>query len=65
MDHSQWVKDGCRVCGGRLGRYKVSYDCHTAPNQAKLQIIGVSVKQDLEKIHPQNFAMGATTSAHA
>lgn len=58
MDHSCWVQENCRVCGGRLGRYKVSYDCHTPSNQGKLQAIGVSVKGDREGIHPQRMCQG-------
>lgn len=58
MDHSCWVQDACRVCGGRLGRYKVSYDCHTEPHKAKLQAIGVSVEEDSKNIHPKRFCHG-------
>lgn len=58
MDHSCWLQNSCRVCGGKLGRYKVSYDCHTDTNQAKLQAIGVSVKTDRKKTHPLKFCHG-------
>ena len=58
MDHSQCVQSGCRVCGGRLKRYKVSYDCHTAANRVKLQSIGVSIDHDAQTVHPQRFCHG-------
>ena len=53
MEHSDWLQGNCRVCGGRVGRFKVSY--HTAQHQEKLQAIGVSVKNDKKNIHPQTF----------
>lgn len=55
MDHSSWIQNYCRVCGGKLSRYKVSYDCHRGSNQIKLQAIGVSVEGDREDIHPRRF----------
>ena len=58
MDHSSWVQDACRVCGGRLGRYKASYDCHTDTHKVKLQAIGVSVEKDTKNMHPQRFCHG-------
>ena len=53
MDHSAWCVEHCRVCGGRLGRFKVSYQ--TTEHQDKLQAIGVLVKGDKEGTHPQKF----------
>lgn len=50
-----WLQDNCRVCGGRLGKFKVSYDCHTVENQSKLQSIRVSVEQDKKTVHPSRF----------
>ena len=46
MDHSAWCVEHCRVCGGRLGRFKVSYQI--TEHQDKLQAIGVLVKGDKE-----------------
>ncbi len=54
MEHSAWLQDNCRVCGGRLGRFKVSYDC--APKHIlKLQAIGVPVREDKKDVHPRKF----------
>ena len=58
MDHESWLLSSCRVCAGRLGRYKVSYDCHSTENQARLQSIGVSVEDDSKEVHPQQFCHG-------
>ena len=58
MDHSRWLQEGCRLCGGRLGRYKVSYDCHTTDNKARLLSIGVLVEQDEDAVHPRRFCHG-------
>lgn len=58
MDHAKWVLSSCRVCGGKLSRFKVSYDCHSTQNQAKLHSIGVSVEHDNEEVHPQRFCHG-------
>ena len=58
MDPSCRVQNGCRVCGERLSRYKVSYDCHTTDNQAKLKSIGVIVANDQKDIHPERFCHG-------
>ena len=58
MDHSCCVQNGCRVCGGRLSRYRVSYECQSAANQVKLLSIGVTVTQDRKDIHPQQFCHG-------
>lgn len=55
MDHDGWVLSSCRVCGGRLSKHKVSYDCHSTENQARLQCIGVSVESDSKDIHPRRF----------
>lgn len=55
MEHSAWLKDNCRVCGGKLKKFKVSYDCHTEPNRLKLHGIGVSVENDNKETHPQRF----------
>ena len=59
MDHSKCVEDGCRVCGGRLGKYRVSYDCHTV---VKLHSIGLSVEKDTRGVIPRRdvitFAQG-------
>ena len=41
------------MCGGRLGRFKVSYEC--SKHQVKLQAIGVSVNNDKKDSHPQRF----------
>ena len=38
------LQDRCRVCGGKLSRYEVSYDCHT--NKARLTLIGVSIADE-------------------
>ena len=58
MDHSHWVQISCRVCGGRLARYKQSYDCQTSSSQAKLKAIGISVEGDEKTVHPQKFCHG-------
>lgn len=58
MDPPAWLQDSCRVCGGRLSRYKVSYDCHTTINKAKLRLIGVFTANDREGVHPQRFCFG-------
>ena len=55
MEHSAWLQDNCRVCGGRVTKSKVSYDCHTESNQLKLQAIGISVSKDKKDVHPQRF----------
>ena len=55
MEHSAWLKDCCRVCGGRLNKYKVSYDCHKDKNKQILLAIEVSVENDKKEIHPQRF----------
>ena len=55
MDHSAWIQDSCRVCGGKVGKFKVSYDCHTVSNLSKLLAIGVSVEDDRKDIHPSRF----------
>lgn len=55
MEHSAWLEDSCRVCGGRLGRFKVSYNCHSKQNKSKLQAIGISVEQDKKTVHPSRF----------
>lgn len=58
MEPPSRVQNGCRVCGEKLSRYKVSYDCHTAKNEEKLQSIGVFVGSDQSDIHPQRFCHG-------
>lgn len=58
MDPPSWLQDRCRVCGGKLSRYKVSYDCHTTINKAKLQLIGVTIAGDQEGVHPPRFCYG-------
>ena len=46
------------MCGGKLSRYKVSYDCHTTTNKAKLAQIGVITADDRIEVHPQRFCYG-------
>ena len=53
MDHSVLCAENCRVCGGRLGRFKVSYE--TAKHLDKLQAIGVLVQCDRAGTHPPKF----------
>ena len=60
MDPRSWLQDMCRVCGGKLSRYKVSYDCHTTINKAKLQLIGVTIASDQEGVHPPRFCYGCS-----
>ena len=55
MEHSAWLEDCCRVCGGRLNKYRVSYDCHTDQNKQRLLAIQVSVENDTNEIHPRRF----------
>ena len=50
------LQDRCRVCGGKLSRYKVSYDCQS--NMAKLALLGVSTAADIGGVHPQKFCYG-------
>ncbi len=38
-----------------MGKFKVSYDCHSSQNQMKLESIGVSVKNDRKNVHPSKF----------
>lgn len=55
MEHSAWLQERCRVCGGRLERYKVSYDCHLAQNKLKLRAIGITTENDKKDVHPKCF----------
>ena len=57
-DPPAWLQDRCRVCGGKLSRYKVSYDCHTTINRAKLALIGVITADDDRGVHPRRFCYG-------
>jgi hypothetical protein len=59
-DPPSWLQDRCRVCGGKLSRYKVSYDCHTTINRAKLALIGVITADDNRAVHPQRFCYGCS-----
>ncbi len=38
-----------------MGKFKVSYDCHTAKKQSKLHAIGISVEKDRKEVHPRLF----------
>ena len=51
--HSSWLQGHCRVCGGRLSRFKVSYDCST--HHQKLLAIGLITTSDDSSIHPSRF----------
>lgn len=57
-DPPAWLQDRCRVCGGKLSRYKVSYDCHTTTNRARLALLGVITANDDIGVHPQKFCYG-------
>lgn len=57
-DPPAWLQERCRVCGGKLSWYKVSYDCHSTTNKAKLALIGVVTDDDVRGVHPRNFCKG-------
>lgn len=57
-DLPAWLQDRCRVCGGKLSRYKVSYDCHTSTSRAKLALLEVNTANDDSGVHPQRFCYG-------
>ena len=60
QDAPAWLKDRCRVCGGKLSRYKVSYDAHTTTNRHSY---GYSQQMTTGGSIHTDTATGATMSA--